>query len=573
MKRLLLLLAASVTAFMLVPAAPASAHPLGNFSVNQYLGLTLHPDRVDATAAVDFAEIPTLQDRPAVDTSGDGTISDTERSSYAAARCSDLASAVSVSAGGSRLPFTVASSSFVYASGAGGLEVSRLGCTLTAPASLGSAVSLAVSNGYLGDRVGWREMTAVGDGVGLVDSPLPTTSVSNELRSYPPDLLASALDVRSATLKVTPGPSSGGVSGLPLAGGDPISRWMATVDRTFQDLAGGPLTPLVGLLAVALAILLGAGHAALPGHGKTVLAAYLAGKRGRPRDALTIAGTVTFTHTGGVLILGAVLTAGTALAGEAILGWLGLVSGVVVVGVGASMLYGVIRRRRSQAHSHGSDNIHDGHSHGWFGGHTHSHDSHHSHDDHSHDDHGHGHSHDDHSHNRDHGHGHSHDGDSHDDHHSHDDDHSHDVGHDLSHDHHHGHGDHDHGQDHPHGAGKRKGTSRLGLAGIGIAGGLVPSPSALIVLLAAIGLGRTAFGVLLVIAYGVGMAATLAGAGLLLVVVQRRLARATRRTSRGLVGRISALGARLNAATPAATAALVLIVGAGLAARAAASVL
>jgi hypothetical protein len=70
--------------FLLVPAAPASAHPLGNFSVNQYLGLTLHPDRVDATAAVDFAEIPTLQDRPAVDTSGDGTVSDDERSSYAA---------------------------------------------------------------------------------------------------------------------------------------------------------------------------------------------------------------------------------------------------------------------------------------------------------------------------------------------------------------------------------------------------------------------------------------------------------------------------------------------------------
>jgi ABC-type nickel/cobalt efflux system permease component RcnA len=116
---------------------------------------------------------------------------------------------------------------------------------------------------------------------------------------------------------------------------------MATVDRTFQDLAGGPLTPLVGLLAVALAILLGAGHAALPGHGKTVLAAYLAGKRGRPRDALTIAGTVTFTHTGGVLILGAVLTAGTALAGEAILGWLGLVSGVV--GGRASSVHAVRR--------------------------------------------------------------------------------------------------------------------------------------------------------------------------------------------------------------------------------------
>jgi ABC-type nickel/cobalt efflux system permease component RcnA len=379
---------------------------------------------------------------------------------------------------------------------------------------------------------------------------------------------------------------------------------MATVDRTFQDLAGGPLTPLVGLLAVALAILLGAGHAALPGHGKTVLAAYLAGKRGRPRDALTIAGTVTFTHTGGVLILGAVLTAGTALAGEAILGWLGLVSGVVVVGVGASMLYGVIRRRRRHVHF---DEVHDGHSHGWFGRHTHSHgphphgshsdDSHshggHSHGGHSHGGHSHGdhlHSHGDHSHshgdhsNGDHAHKHEHEHSEHDHRHdahshSHGDhsngDHAHEHEHSEQ-DHRHDAHSHDHGHshdDHAHGGGKRRGTSRLGLAGIGIAGGLVPSPSALIVLLAAIGLGRTAFGVLLVVAYGAGMAATLAGAGLLLVVVQRRLARATTRTSGGLLGRISALGARLNAATPAATAALVLIVGAGLAARAAASVL
>ena len=114
------------------------------------------------------------------------------------------------------------------------------------------------------------------------------------------------------------------------------------------------------------------------------------------------------------------------------------------------------------------------------------------------------------------------------------------------------------------------------MAGIGIAGGLVPSPSALVVLLAAIGLGRTAFGILLVVAYGVGMAGTLAGAGLLLVAVQRRLALASIRSRSGLNGfarRVSTLASRVNAITPAATAALVLVVGAGLAYRAALSVL
>jgi ABC-type nickel/cobalt efflux system permease component RcnA len=116
-------------------------------------------------------------------------------------------------------------------------------------------------------------------------------------------------------------------------------------------------------------------------------------------------------------------------------------------------------------------------------------------------------------------------------------------------------------------------SGRWSLAGIGIAGGLVPSPSALVVLLAAIGLGRTGFGVLLVLFYGAGMAATLTGAGLLLLAVQRRLARATRTGTAAWANRLRSLTARLTAATPAATAALVLIVGAGLAMRAAASVI
>ena len=111
---------------------------------------------------------------------------------------------------------------------------------------------------------------------------------------------------------------------------------------------------------------------------------------------------------------------------------------------------------------------------------------------------------------------------------------------------------------------------RLGLAGIGLAGGLVPSPSALVVLLAAIGLGRTGFGVLLVVAYGVGMAATLTGAGLLLLAVQRRM---TAATAGRLAAKLNRIVTRLQASTPAATAALVMLVGMGLAARAAATVL
>ena len=205
------------------------------------------------------------------------------------------------------------------------------------------------------------------------------------------------------------------------------------------------------------------------------MAAYIAGRRGRPRDALTVGAIVTLTHTGGVLVLGLLLTTTAGLAGEVVLSWLGIASGILVAAVGVAMLAGVLRRRTSVHH-------------------------------------------------HDHGHSHEH-----------------------PHDH--------HGHPHPH---PSRQVGRLSLVGMGIAGGLVPSPSALIVLLGAVGLGRTAFGVLLVLAYGAGMAAMLTAAGLVLVRIRDRWASRPRRTL-----------ARLAALAPAGTAALVLCVGLGLAGRAA----
>lgn len=108
--------------------------------------------------------------------------------------------------------------------------------------------------------------------------------------------------------------------------------------------------------------------------------------------------------------------------------------------------------------------------------------------------------------------------------------------------------------------------SRWGLIGMGLAGGLVPSPSALVVLLSAIALGRTAFGVLLVIGYGVGMAATLTLAGLLLVRVRDALH--DRAIARG-ASRTWLWWRRL---APPATATLVLLVGVGIVLRSITSV-
>jgi ABC-type nickel/cobalt efflux system permease component RcnA len=441
---------------VVLAAGPAYAHPLGNFSVSQYAGLTFRPDRVVVTVVVDTAEVPTRQALPAVDTDGDGQASPAERAAYAAATCRAFAAAFHVSLDGTPLSWSVAASGYVYVPPES-LPTARLTCGLTAAAGLDRARTVQVDNRYLSDRVGWHELTAAGEGVRLVDCPLPATSVSDELRHYP----GGTLDVRAASFRVVPGAATGAAAAASGPGGSGPGL-VGGAESALRRLTGDRLSPLVVVLAVLLALVLGAGHAALPGHGKTVLAAYLAGRAGRPRDALAVGALVTLTHTAGVLAAGVLLTAFTALAGDRLLTWLQVVSGGLVTAVGLGMVAGLLRHRRAHRYDHPDEHSHP------------------------------------------------------------------------------------HGHEHP----ARPG--RWGLAGIGLAGGLVPSPSALLVLLTAAGLGRTWFGVILVFVYGLGMATTLTAAGLLLVAVGTRLGRLTH-----LVGRYA----------PRVTAALVVLVGLGLTLR------
>ncbi|MEU4514093.1 High-affinity nickel-transporter [Nonomuraea wenchangensis] len=456
----------SALAGLLLPAlfaGPAAAHPLGNFTVNHYNGLVVTPGGIGNLAVVDLAELPTLQAGPDVD------------AGYAGRRCAALAAAQRLVVAGTAVPWRVTESGLAYAPGLGGLRTSRLTCRLTAAVRASGPVEF--TDAFEQDRIGWREISAAGDGVRLSASTVPARSVSDELRAYPEDLLSDPLDQRTATFTVSAGgPATGGsgaVPGGPGVGGPvvggPVGEAFAALDRTFTDLIGSDaLTLPLGLLAVGLAVVLGAGHALIPGHGKTVMAAYLAGRRGRPRDAVVVGATVTATHTAGVLVVGLALTAFTTLAGETVLSWLGVASGALIAVIGLRLLLNA--RRRHTAHGHG------------------------------------------------HGHGHGHE-------------------------------------------------RRAGLVGLGVAGGLVPSPSALIVLLGAIALGRTWFGVALVTAYGVGMAATLTVTGLLLVKLMDRL---ERRAAAG--PRSSArLAARVSGLAPLGTAALVVLLGAGLALRSAAA--
>lgn len=575
-------------------APAAEAHPLGNLSVNHYHGLTIQTTRVLDDAVVDTAELPTAQARAAIDANSDDVIAADELANYGQSQCAALATATKISVDGQPRAWSVTSTSFVFRAGQASLPTGRLMCQLETAMAEATSHSVALTDSYLADRVGWHEIVAIGDGVDLPGSPVPSQSVSSRLETYPSDLLSSPLAVRSVTLDVRPptgaaaaGPAKVTKRPFSVEGLGPFSTVVKRVNNTFNNLVGRrQLSVSVGLLAIGLALVLGASHAVLPGHGKTIMAAYIAGRQGSVRDAVVVGATVTATHTGGVLLLGLALTLSSALAGEVVMGWLGVISGLMIVALGLSIL---INRRKGFASLHGAGHNHGpgGHSHGPADhGHDHDHDhvqanaGHRNHD-HSHDDHPH------HDHDADHDHIHV---DSHAGHHDHDhpDHHSHDhPDHPDHHDEHElahasQHGRHDGPQPsgrssnqvalarETSGARVRVATpsisstgnhvahvSRKGLFGMGIAGGLVPSPSALVVLLSAIALGRTLFGVVLVVAYGIGMAGTLTLAGIALVRVRDRYAH---RVS----GRSSVWAKRWSRLVPFATATLIIVVGAGL---------
>ena len=552
-----LVLTAAAAALGVGLAPVASAHPLGNLTVNHYDGLHLYADHLTDAAVEDVAELPTLQRKPSIDTSGDGRLSGPERTTYAGTQCRAMARALSIVVGGERVAMTVARSSYVERPGVISLTVGRLECDLTGRVDLSSKATVQVDSPWDGDGIGWHEITAVATGVSLQGSPFPARSISDELRRYPNNLLSSPLDVRSGTVTTEPGAGSSTyriAKDLPVAG--VLVRQLNRLATTFNDVVGSKhLTVGVGLLAVLLSVLLGAGHAFLPGHGKTIMAAYLVGRRGRLRDVVTVGATVTITHTAGVLLLGLAISTTASFAPTQAEQYLGVVSGLIVAGVGVGLLVAAVRKRRRvgvatalraapevdemvaelQLDSAvvpaarlvaggGPGDVallapaHPGHDHGAH------------------------------------------------DHHAHDDGAPRDDG--APHDH----GGHDHGTaDHRHGlfgrghahshAPSDGGFSKGGLVGLGIAGGLVPSPSALLVLLAATALGRTVFGVVLVLGYGLGMAGALSLAGLLLVRLRGRLDRfaGSPRLARA---------ERLLALLPVLTALLVLAVGVGLTLRA-----
>ncbi len=483
-------LALVVIMFSLLPPGRVEAHPLGNFTINHYSRLEFARDDVRVTYVLDFAEIPAFQQMKRLDSDGDGVLSNGEATAYLDAELPVLLEGLELQVAGKVVPLRIQDSSAALLPGQGGLQTLRLEASLLADLPAGweqGNVSGSYADRNYEDRLGWREIVIRdGPGVVLKNSSAPTSDVSNELRAYPEDSLSSPLDQRKATFTLAAGRGvdASGTAGQAAESVRANNTGGRATDRVASLVSAEVLTPGALLFALLASLLWGAAHALSPGHGKTVVAAYLVGARGTARHAAFLGLTVTATHTAGVFALGVVtLYLSRYILPEVLYPWLNVFSGLLVVLIGLTLfsrrLRGVLRR----------GDIEHGHHH--HHGHVHSHD------------HGVGtHSHHDHApaaHETEHHQGHGPDARARGVVHTHD-------GHTHTH--------------MPPGADGSRVTWRS-LVALGVSGGLVPCPSALVLLLSAISLDRLELGMVLVVSFSLGLAAVLTGIGLLMVYARR----------------------------------------------------
>jgi nickel/cobalt transporter (NicO) family protein len=449
-------------------AIALAAHPMGNFSVNHYTRLHFQQNQAELTYVLDLAEIP------AFELLSQWQI-DWKQQESLTAKCRQQAnqwvSNLKLVQAGRRLPLRVVSVSAKATEGAGGMPTLRISIAASASVQPGN---ISYEDGNYSGRAGWKEIV-------LNDAK----DVSRGLTYYPTDpgitppqdLTANAVAPVVATVVA---PTSSPIA-LPVAPpvtqpiAPPIAPAMAAspfaqqqpsapgtvvrgdyLSRLLQSRHLGWQVMLLGILA---AFGLGSMHALSPGHGKTIVAAYLVGSRGTLKHAGLLGFVVTFTHTFTVFLLGlGVLFFQQYVVPEKIVPVLGVISGLSIVFVGAMLLY-----RRSMALIAGGD----AHSHS-HGGHTHTHTHQYSR---------------------------RREGQA---------------------------ADHDHEHDtHTH---MPEGKLTLGsLIALGVSGGLVPCPSALILMLSAIALGHPGLGLVLLIGFSSGLAAVLMGIGMLALYARNLL--------------------------------------------------
>jgi len=477
---------------------PASAHPMGNFSVNHYSKITFERDRICVRYLIDLAEIPTYQELQQANISATALDPNSPTViNYVAARGAELGNGLILDVDGKVVPLRLISSRVIFPPGAGGLPTMKMGFVYEAVyASTLDRQHIGlhyVDNNYPG-HTGWKEITALASAGSLLRSSVPATDRSGELSNYPTNLLTSPpQDLEASVIATLPAlptriaeagaaPTNGQVHELRLARSEPEtalnqfasphvsqpqeSSQLSSAASTFvrlqanrQETPRSKFTQLIQaqnlsawflFTAALIAIGLGGLHALEPGHGKTIVAAYLVGSKGTARHALLLGIIVTVSHTAGVFALGAItLYASRYIVPEQLYPWLGALSGVTIAALGCYML---LRRLTGTAadHSHAPGKSH-GHWTFWMrpaneeieGGQV------------------------------------------------------------LC---------------------DAKPTQSVSLAQLftlGITGGIIPCPAALIVLLSAFALHRIGLGLFLILAFSVGLAAVLVGFGMLMVYARR----------------------------------------------------
>ncbi|WP_298911455.1 sulfite exporter TauE/SafE family protein [uncultured Nostoc sp.] len=435
----------------------ANAHPLGNFTINHYAGVQVATDGVGIDYVLDMAEIPAFQEINQLDTNHNRKAEPVETVQYPDQKCQEVNSHLELLINKQPLALSLIKSTVEFPPGVGGLSTLRLSCNFHRTTELVGTNQLIFEDQFYPQRLGWREITVVANGV-PIQGDFTSSSITNRLRDYPTDLLSSPLDQRRIEFRLDPSVTSS--QQAPPPGVKSSSRLDNALTGRSNDVFTSLITQenhnfLTILIALAIAFLWGGLHALSPGHGKTIVGAYLVGSRSNAQHALFLGLIVTITHTAGIFALGLV-TLGTSqfILTEQLYPWLSVLSGVLVTVIGLNLF---ISRLQTTQVSHSHDHVHS---------HQHSHDLH--------------------------------------DHHHHD----------------HNHVDHEHSHLPPDGdLSSMKWSSLIAL---GISGGLLPCPSALVVLLSAIALGRIGFGLALVSAFSLGLAAVLTGIGLMLVYAKDR---------------------------------------------------
>jgi ABC-type nickel/cobalt efflux system permease component RcnA len=477
---------------LLIATGNAVAHPLGNFSINQYSAIRIGKSDVELRYIVDMAEIPTFQEIQ--QTGLVPNLGDTSTEGYLRRKVETLREGLALEVNGRKIALRSASREILFPEGAGGLPTMKIGVVYKGrfDSSAGTLYELFYRDENFPGRAGWKEIVASAkNGTELIESSVSSVDRSAQLSNYPTDLLNSPPQVQEARLSFAPSAAeitskNQGPAGLPirplitdnqLNRAEPVAAnlsagaWQevdqppdpgvagsadslqpnkqATPKNSFTELiAAKQLNGSIILLALLTAAVLGAFHALEPGHGKTLDAAYLVGSHGTMKHALILGLIVTAAHTAGVYLLGgATLYASQYIVPERLYPWLALLSGLMITGLGLVLVL------RSYCNNETGSRVHHSHPHHF----------------HSHPHHG----------------GHSH--------------------------HHH----HDLPQE----------VSLRQLLTLGISGGIVPCPAALVVLLTALALNRVGFGLLLIVAFSIGLAVVLVGIGFLIVHARQFMSR------------------------------------------------